>query len=78
MDECVFGSKSLKYLGYIINENGISTDNEYIKGIENFETPKCYKNVKRILGLCSFYSRFIKNYSIIAAPLYNLKNKKFK
>lgn len=64
-----FFRKQLKYLGYIVDENGLRTDPEKVRAIEEFPTPTCRKDVKRFLGTASYYRRFIKDFSTIAGPL---------
>lgn len=64
-----FGCKNLRYLGYVLSENGIMTDSSKVKAIVEFETPKTVKQLRRFLGMSNWYRRFIQNYAEIAAPL---------
>ena len=43
--------------------------------IQNWEPPTTVKGVQSFLGFCNFYRRFIKDYSRIARPLFNLTRK---
>lgn len=70
--KCAFFRKELKYLGYIIDENGLHTDPEKVKAILNIQTPKSSKDVKKFLGTASWYRRFVPNLSTLAAPLTKL------
>ena len=59
----------------MISEDGIKTEPEKIKAIEEWQAPKCVSEVRSFLGLTSYYRRFIKNYADIAQPLTQLTQK---
>ena len=46
--------------------------------VQNWPTPKTATEVKSFLGLASYYRKFIKNFSKVAAPLHGLTTKNFK
>lgn len=69
---------SLRYLGYVVDEEGLRTDPEKVSAILNFPRPKNTTELKRFIGLASWYRRFVKNFSIVAAPLHNLTKGKRK
>lgn len=69
--KCQFRS-SLRYLGYVVDENGLRTDPEKVKAILDFPTPKNPREVKMFLGTASWYRRFIRNFASIASPLNTL------
>lgn len=74
-----FCYKRLKYLGVILDEEGINMDKSRIEAVANFPIPKCVKDIQRIMGMASWYRRFIENFSEISAPITELlkKNTKF-
>lgn len=51
--------KELKYLRYILDENGVQADQERVKPIIDFPTSKCVKDVRRVIGMAGWYRRFI-------------------
>ena len=61
-----------KFLGHLINSQGITTDQTKIDTIVNFERPKCVKNLRSFLGLCNYYRKFIKDYSKYSKSLESL------
>ena len=62
-------------LGHIISNKGIEVDKAKIKLISKLPSPTNVKTVRQFLGHASFYRRFIKDFSKIAKPLYNLLEK---
>lgn len=79
-DKCHFCRSELRYLGHIVNENGLGVDPEKVQAILGFPQPKTVKQVRRFNGLASWYRRFIPNFAEVMAPLTQLlrKNKQFK
>lgn len=71
-----FFMKTLKYLGYVVNANGISPDPEKISAILDYSTPTCVKDVRRLLGMTGWYRRFIANFATITASVSDLLKKK--
>ena len=77
--KCYFAKQKLTYLGHIISKEGIQTDNKKVEKVKNLKSPKDQKGVKSLLGLTNYYKKFIKDYSNICAPFFQLlqKNTKF-
>lgn len=81
-DKCQFFRSSLKYLGFIVDSNGLHTDPGKVSAIANYPTPKTIKDVRRFMGLASWYRRFVQNFATIASPIFDTirgltKGKKF-
>jgi hypothetical protein len=62
----------VEFLGFVINEDGISMDPRRVQTIREWKTPTTYREVQVFLGFANFYRRFIKDYSKIAKPLTDL------
>lgn len=78
LDKCEFLQSKISYLGYLITGDGIRADKKGLKAVEDFATPTKVQEVQSFLGLCSYFRRFIKDFSIKAKPLYDLLRKEEK
>lgn len=76
--KCQFCRDSLKYLGHVIDHRGIRTDANKISAIQNWSAPTTLRQVRRFLGVASWYRRFVANFSTIAAPLTRLTKKQIR
>ncbi|GFY36458.1 retrovirus-related Pol polyprotein from transposon opus [Trichonephila clavipes] len=76
-DKCKFGCDEFKYLGLIINKEGIKTDKTKVQAIIEMKSPRNSKEVSKFLGMSQWYAKFIKSYADLCEPLYNLKQKLF-
>lgn len=70
--KCSFAAKSIKYLGHIINKDGIQVNPDKAKVLLTYPTPKNAKDLRSFLGSCNYFRRFIKDYAARAAPLTTL------
>lgn len=74
----IFCRRSIKYLGYVLDERGWNVDKEKTEAVSSFPTPASKKEIQRFLGMCGWYRRFIKDFSKIATPLTELTKTKTK
>ncbi len=50
----------------------VEMDNSKVQAVTEWPLPKTIKELQRFLGFANFYRRFIRNYSLITAPLTSL------
>ncbi|GFX90425.1 transposon Tf2-9 polyprotein [Trichonephila clavipes] len=75
-EKCLFTCSSFKYLGLWITPQGIEVDHEKTSAGLGIPPPKNVKQQQSFLQTCSWYRKFIANFSEIARPLSNLTKKK--
>ena len=68
--KCRFFQKEIKFLGYKISQEGIATDPEKIKAMQNLSILRNLKDVQSVLGLFQYYKNFVKDFARIAGPIY--------
>ena len=75
LEKCKWKVKEVGFLGVVIGPEGIRMEEEKVKGVLDWLTPKCVKDVQKFLGLVNYYHRFIKGFVPIARPLHNMVKK---
>lgn len=75
LSKCNFLQKSVKYVGFIIDQKGLHPDPDKVSAIVNAPTPKDITQLRSFLGLLNYYGKFIPRLSIILHPLYELLKK---
>lgn len=60
------------YLGHIVSARGIETDPVKVERVCDWPVPGNATEVKSILGLASYYRRFIPSFAEVARPLHKL------
>ena len=73
--KCNFAKSSVKYLGHIIEKEGVRPGKDNLRTIREFERPKNNRNVRQLLGKINFYYRYIENSCKLLEPLHNLLRK---
>ncbi|GBM00613.1 Retrovirus-related Pol polyprotein from transposon 297 [Araneus ventricosus] len=58
-----FFRKEVSYLGHIMSVDGVKTDPEKTKAVFNWPRPETVHDLRSFLGLCTYYSRFVRNFS---------------
>ena len=73
--KCNLTVQQVEYLGYVVSQDGLSTDPKKVDAVQKFPTPTDLKDLRSFLGLASYYRRFIPHFSAIASPLFALTRK---
>ena len=70
--KCFFFKKKIHYLGHVVSPEGIGTDPAKIEAMKKFPRPETLTQLRSFLGLVGYYRKFIKQFSQVASPLYEL------
>ena len=63
------------FLGHVVSGDGIEPDPQKVKAVVDWPVPKNIAELRSFTGLCSYYRTFIKDLSVVAAPLFDLARK---
>jgi hypothetical protein len=76
LEKCTFCTDRVVFLGYVVTPHGIEVDEEKIEAIKSWSIPATLTQLQSFLGLVGFYWRFVRDFSIITAPLNDLMKKR--
>ena len=75
LEKCKWKVRKVEFLGGVIGPEGIKMEKEKVKGVLEWLTPKCIKDVQKFLGLANYYRQFIEGFATVARPLHDLVKK---
>eukprot|EP00253_Pinus_taeda_P017822 PITA_17822 len=75
LSKCEFGLTEMLYLGHIIGVDGVRVHGEKIRAIKEWLEPRNVMELRGFIGICTYYQKFVKGFSQLAAPLTNLTRK---
>ena len=74
-EKCKWSVREVEFLGVVIGPEGIKMEEGKVKGVLEWPTPQCVKDVQKFLGLANYYRRFIEGFATVARPLHDLVKK---
>ncbi|XP_030763270.1 uncharacterized protein K02A2.6-like [Sitophilus oryzae] len=75
LHKCRFGVNEINYMGHVISGAGISPENSKINAITQIPKPQNKQELQRLLGMITYVSKFINNFSSATSVLRNLLKK---
>ena len=75
LEKCKWKVREVGFLGVVVGLEGIKMEKEKVKGVLEWLTSKCVKDVQKFLGLANYYCQFIEGFASIARPLHDLVKK---
>lgn len=79
--KCNFLTKSVQFLGHVIDESGVSTDPSKVESMSKMTSLDLMeadgvipsqRRIRSFLGMVNYYQHFVPNYSTVAKPLFDL------
>jgi len=74
-EKCKWKVREVGFLGVVIGPDRIKMEKEKVRGMLEWPTPKCVKDVQKFLGLANYYRRFVKDFAEITRPMHRLVRK---
>ncbi|XP_049291417.1 uncharacterized protein K02A2.6-like [Anopheles funestus] len=71
-EKCAFKTKSIEYLGYNVDRNGLKPNPAKIAAILNLPAPTDVSGVRSFLGAVNYYGKFVPKMRDLRYPLDNL------
>ncbi|GFO09874.1 Pol polyprotein [Plakobranchus ocellatus] len=75
LEKCLFGQKSLEFLGHKVSQFGSIPLPSKVKAISDFPKPPTIKGLQEFLGMINFYHRFIPHAASLLLPLHDALRK---
>lgn len=72
LEKCAFFQRSVRYLGHVVSDQGVSTDPSKVEVVADWPTPTTISDLRSFLGFASYYRRFVEGFAKLAAPLHKL------
>ena len=70
-----FNKSTVIFLGHLLSEKGIGIDPQKAEALANCPVPTSKEELQSFLGLINFYNSFVKDFSSLTAPLYDMLKK---
>lgn len=74
--KCQFSVRKIKFLGHIIDEDGIHPDEDKVTAIRNYSPPTNKTELKQMLGMANYLARFVPHYAEMLLPLTSMLSNK--
>src|SRR6266550_6604620 len=71
-EKCHWAKPSVKFLGFVISDQGIVPNPDKVISIKNFPEPRCRRDVSSFLGMVNYFRAFIPRCAEISKPLTEL------
>ena len=75
-NKCEFNTDNISFYGLIFSKDGLSPDPAKISVIKNGSAPNNIDEVRSLLGMTNYVSRFIRDYFTITEPIRRLMKSK--
>ncbi|KAL4158995.1 hypothetical protein PRNP1_004768 [Phytophthora ramorum] len=72
-----WGHRKVEYLGHRVSAEGLEANPKDLESLEKLPFPKTLRSMQSFLGSLNYYSRFIEDFAVYAAILYELREVDF-
>ena len=74
-EKCEVGKRELKFLGFVIDGDGIWADPDKTQAIQDMESPTSVTDLRRFMGMVNQLGKFSPNLAELSQPLRSLLRK---
>jgi hypothetical protein len=75
LSKCEFAKTNIGFLGHVVSRDGTPPNQQKIKTIIELPMLTIVTNIKTFFNLIGYYYNYVKGYSHIATPLFELTKK---
>jgi len=75
LEKCIFGNCEVSYLVFTLTPEGINPRHKKLQAIRDAQPPMNIKKVRSFVGLFNFICSHIKDFVIVAVPLFKVTDK---
>ena len=75
LEKCRWKVREVGFLGVVIGLEEIRMEKKKVKGVLEWLTPKCVKDMQKFLGLTNYYYQFIEGFASIPRLLHDMMKK---
>ena len=76
--KCVFGANRLSFLGHDVSPDGIAPLPDKVAAVQDFPRPSTQTQLRRVIGMVTYYHRFLPKAAALLRPLHHLIDPKKK
>ena len=66
------GQSQVMFLGHHLTREGYKPSSDNIQAIVTYPEPSTVKQIRQFIGMATFYRKFVRDFALIARPLYDL------
>ena len=74
--KCSLFKAEVSFLGHLVGRDGVRTDPEKTRAVDEWSLPTEVSELRSFLGLCGYYRKFVPKFAEKAGPLFKLTEKK--
>lgn len=75
LEKSHFCVSQVRYLGFIVNQEGLHIDSDKVAAVVDYPAPRNIRQLRRFLGMASWYRRFFPDFATVTEPLTLLTEK---
>ncbi|GMF36164.1 unnamed protein product [Phytophthora fragariaefolia] len=77
LTKIIFVQPTVDFLSHVVSRDGLRADAKKLETISELSFPKTKKGVQAFLGALNYYSRFIQDFAVYGAALYQVREEAF-